>query len=373
MRALPWSLCSALLAAPLAGTLGAFDGRDETQPAKPPEVGTIAPPLGPELYWIQFDAATGGKAPDIGELRGKVVVVTTYGYYCDSCVRFGVPAANALRQANPEDLRVISITLGVGGDTPESIREEAVKLDITHAVAQGDADGATTPYLNMGVSPSLTYAFVISRSGGVTWRGDPSRERDAYLAAVASALNAVPAAPLPSALAPELANAVRAYIEGNFVAAETAAQGVLKKLGSKSTAEAVRARTDGNALLALVAQTKKQLMEELERSVGDEQVERFQRALERVRRAFSKGECADRAGQLDMVMSLQRPHGPACRAWSEWFALEAARPATFPLEKDKAATKYAKELTKYAKQADAPGVERARAWLRDYELAPERK
>jgi hypothetical protein len=74
-----------------------------------------------------------------------------------------------------------------------------------------------------------------------------------------------------------------------------------------------------------------------------------------------------------MVMCIQRPHGVECKQWAEWLALEAARPATFPVEKDKANSKYAKDLAKYLKVPDLPGAEKAKAWLHDFELAPERK
>jgi hypothetical protein len=345
-----------------------------SEPGNPvgPEVGAIAPPLGAELPWIQLEKDAGA-APDIMALRGKVAVVMTYGYYCDSCVRFGVPTANALRAANPEELRMVALTLGVGDDTPEKIREEAKKLGVQCSIAQGDAEGTTSPYLNMSVNPSLTYAFVIARSGGVLWKGDPSRDRDAYIAAVSTALAAVPCEPLPASMAPELAVPVRAYVEGNFLQVEPAVQAALKKLGSKSNPANDRARSDANALLALVAATKKSLMEELEKAAGEQKPERYERAIERVRRAFPKGECADRAAQLEMFMCIQSPHGVECKHWAEWFALEAARPATFPAEKDKLTSKYAKELAKYVKQTDVPGLERARAWLRDFELAPEHK
>src|SRR5262245_33294691 len=75
---------------------------EKAQEAKPavlaaPVVGAIAPPLG-AIPWIQLDEASdparGGKEPDIDALRGTVTVVATYGYYCDSCVRVGVPTMN---------------------------------------------------------------------------------------------------------------------------------------------------------------------------------------------------------------------------------------------------------------------------------------
>jgi hypothetical protein len=341
-----------------------------------PNVGEIAPPLG-AIPWIQLDEASdpkrGGNEPTIEALRGTVTIVTTYGYYCDTCIRAGVPTANALREANPIALRVVSLTLGIGDDTPEKIREEAQKLGIKHSVGQGDAEGTTSPYLNMSVNPSLTYAFVITRTGGVLWKGDPSREHDAYLAAVSRALDAVPAEPLPASMAPELAPAVQLYINGDFMACDATLQAIAKKLGVKSTPALDRARADAGKLAALIETTKKNLMDELERNGGAEKPEPYQRARENVLRAFPKGPCADRAGELDMFMCIQKPHGPECKRWSEWFALEAARPPTFPCEKDKLTTKYSKDLAKYLKGGDLPGVEQVRRWLDAFAKVPERK
>ena len=248
---------SSLLVAPL---LCSFVHVEETAS---PQVGAIAPALG-NVPWVQLDeAASGGREPEIAALRGKVVVVTSYGYYCDSCQRVGIPLVNALRDANREELRVIGLTVGIGDDTPDKIREEAKKLGITHSVAQCGADGDTTSYVNLGENLNLTYAFVITRTGGVLWKGDPSREREACLDAVRRALNAVPAEPLPESLAPELAPAVKAYVEGQFLAVEPAIEAVLKKLGSKATPQTERARSDAKTLSDLVAETLRKLMDDL--------------------------------------------------------------------------------------------------------------
>jgi len=54
-------------------------------------------------------------------------------------------------------------------------------------------------------------------------------------------------------------------------------------------------------------------------------------------------------------------------------ALEDARPATFPAEKDGANAKYARELAKYAKQPDVPGLDKAKLWLDVWEKVQARK
>ena len=74
-----------------------------------------------------------------------------------------------------------------------------------------------------------------------------------------------------------------------------------------------------------------------------------------------------------MYVTIQNDQGPNCRKWATWYALEAARPATFPGERDATTTKYARELAKYAKQEDVPGLERAKQWLEAFEKVAQRK
>ena len=48
----------------------------------PPQVGEIAPPIG-NVRWLQLGDEDQGSAPEIERLRGRVVIVHTYGHYCD--------------------------------------------------------------------------------------------------------------------------------------------------------------------------------------------------------------------------------------------------------------------------------------------------
>ncbi|HTF88899.1 MAG TPA: hypothetical protein VK843_10855 [Planctomycetota bacterium] len=336
-----------------------------------PDVGQIAPPIG-ELKWLQLGGVTSDSSLDT--MRGSVVIVADYGYYCDSCVKVGVPTLNALRASNePRDLKIIQLTAGIGDDTPEVIQKKGEELGIAGPVGIADVEGVSSPYLNMGANGNLTFAFVIGRHGGILWKGDPSRKREDYLAAVSSALNAVPCDPLPasSEFGPMIAPALRDYVLGDFQKAEIGAQTLLTKLGTKAGDENDRARKDVNALLALVEGTRKHLMEELETTGGAKQSERFQKALTNVRRVFPKGPEADRASSLEMYVTIQSDQGPTCRKWAIWYELESARPAVFPGEKNAATTKYARELAKYVKQGGVPGVDRAKQWLEAFDkLAP---
>jgi hypothetical protein len=355
----------------LAAGFGPVVAQSEAIKALPlPKAGEIAPAL-EHVEWLQLDAASdpgkGGTQPEIAKLRGQVVVLATFGHFCDSCVRAGIPLANAIRASNPGDVRVIGLTSVWQEETRDALLAKARALGIEHSIAVGDFTGTWTPYLDMDEQDNLTWAYVITRSGGILWAGDPSAKTADFLAAIARARSQPPAEPLPASLAPELAPAVAQYVEGDYPGCEATLAALTKKLGAKPALQ--KAREDAARLSALIEGTRKLLMDELERSVGDDHPERFARAAYHVKRAFPKGPCSDRLGQLDMVMSLQRPHGVTCRKWSDWLELAAARPANFPAQKDKAGAKFAKELGKYLKLEGAVGAEQARKWLEQFAAA----
>lgn len=79
MRLTPSLLTLLVLAAPA----GAFQ-RDDLVANKylPPEVGEIAPPIG-NVHWLQPGEGESGQPTEILGLRGQVVIVQSYGHYCD--------------------------------------------------------------------------------------------------------------------------------------------------------------------------------------------------------------------------------------------------------------------------------------------------
>jgi hypothetical protein len=60
----------------------ALAGSAAGQAKSPPEVGEVAPPIG-DVRWLQLGDEDGGAAPELAALRGHVVIVHTYGHYCD--------------------------------------------------------------------------------------------------------------------------------------------------------------------------------------------------------------------------------------------------------------------------------------------------
>jgi hypothetical protein len=60
----------------------ALAGAATAQGQAAPEVGEVAPPIG-NVRWLQLGDEDQGSAPEIERLRGRVVIVHTYGHYCD--------------------------------------------------------------------------------------------------------------------------------------------------------------------------------------------------------------------------------------------------------------------------------------------------
>lgn len=328
------------------------------------EVGDVAPALG-NLQWVALGTSP-ARMPPLSSLLGDVVVVHTYTYFHDGSQRVGVPLMNALRRANdPEELHVVALTALVAQDTLEKVRAEAQKLGIAGPIGWCDTDGVTSPYFDVVVNGSLNFAFVIGRNGRVVWKGDSARARDECLAAISSALHAIPARALPanssSSPGAELLPALRAYALGDFPQTEVLARAALKRTGARADGSAVQA--SANELLALVDGTRADLLAALEASATAGDAAALARAGRALRSAFPKSPAARRVDALELEWSRDPTRATQLRRWFAWYELEAARPATFPAEKGPAAQKYARELAQHAKQPDAPGLEQARAWL----------
>lgn len=339
----------------------------QSRPAHAPiELGDVAPAIG-NVQWVALGSSE-TRVPPLSSLQGDVVVVHTYTYFHDGSQRVGVPLINALRRANaPDDLHVVVLTALVAQDTLDKVRAEAGKLGLAGPIGWCDTDGVTSPYFDVAVNGSMNFAFVIGRNGRVVWKGDTARERDVFLAALSSALQRVSARALPTASPlPELAPAARAYALGDFAQCEALAQVVQKRVGSRADGAPLRAAA--SELLALVEGTRADLVAALEAASGAKDAAAFARASVDLGRTFPKSAAARRADALELELARDAAFTADIRRWRAWYELEAARPATFPAEKNVAAQKYARELGQYAKQPDAPGLARVREWLDDYAL-----
>lgn len=136
---------SLLFAVPL--TVGLVPTQDPEGTHVPPRAGEVAKPL-ETVYWY-WEGPT-GKAPAIADLRGKVALVHTWGYYCDPCMREGVPYVVDLMRANKErGLTAVSLSVQVGDDKPaEHFVKVGRELGIDHPLGLADAYGSMSPYMN---------------------------------------------------------------------------------------------------------------------------------------------------------------------------------------------------------------------------------
>ena len=81
---LPLVLATALSGAPAPSVPAAARPAQDGYTNLPyPEVGALAQPLG-TVTWRQLPDMFGGREPQLSELRGKVVVVQTWVWFCDS-------------------------------------------------------------------------------------------------------------------------------------------------------------------------------------------------------------------------------------------------------------------------------------------------
>jgi hypothetical protein len=219
----------------------------------------------------------------------------------------------------------------------------------------------------MGKMPGLTYAYVIGRSGGVVWKGDPSRDTDEFQEAVSAALSAPRARALPETSDEELSEAVAEYVLGDFAKARKLAEKVAGKFGKKKGEDAERIAAEASALLALVDGTLEDLAASLDAAFEVRDPEAFETAARALRAAFPK---SDAAGAIDGRLTEDPDFAGSVEAWSAWIELRDARPPAFPLRREKPEAKYAKALEKFLKKNEgAPGAEQAGAWLEQYESA----
>jgi thiol-disulfide isomerase/thioredoxin len=345
----------------LAGVPGESE---EVGPELPiPKAGTVAPPLG-EAQWVQLPV--GAKAPTLEKLRGKVVLVHTYGYFCPSCVAVGVPTVLALRAANPDDVEVISLTSTWGDDGDRELVPEAQKLGIRHPIGFSSYFGDWSPYLNTN-RHSLTYVYVVGRHGGIVWDGDPSTDLDECLAAVQHALRVPPCAPLGDAYPPELAEPVAAYVQGSFEKALDGARKIEARFAKRKDADAPKVAAAARELAEKVETTRAKLVDAVRDADG---VEASLRAVHELERGFPKSaEAKDGRARL-AILAVEPATASEFAAWSAWLALEAERPAQFPAKRGKAEDKFAAKLDKYLAQTPTADAEIARVWLAAHRALP---
>jgi hypothetical protein len=317
------------------------------------------------VNWLH--AGVEGRIPAIADLRGQVVLVHTWGYYCSPCMRESVPYVVDLMEARRADgLRAYSITVPISDGKPEDhFVGVGREMGIEHPMGYADGYGGMSPYVNMNVNKGLTWCFVIGREGGVRWAGDPSIDDEEFLDAVRAALFEEPLPPLPEEVPEVLEEAVRSYVAGDLVRASGEIERVLakhRKTGEPEVASVVAAAT---GLRAQIEQHRVELLGRLEAAFEERDAESYLAAREPLLARFRKSDAADRVAELDAEGKRDDAFRHELERWRDWNELRSAAPVLFPARVDRETERWAKKLRKYVERSEegTPGRDDARRML----------
>jgi len=329
----------------------------------PPEVGDVAPPLG-DVTWFTIEEK--GVYPDLAKLRGEVVVVHDWGYFCGSCVRVGVPmVVDLLKAQRAEGLRVLSLTCQVEDGQPDDhFVGVGQEMGIEHPMALASSFGEYSPYLNLNHQKNLTWCTVIGRHGAVVWKGDPSADGDEFLAAVSRAVAERDAPELGEPYAPELREALAELAAGDYAEARDTADKVARSHARKSGDEAAAVAADAERLVACLDAHLAGQEAALAAAVTAGDAEAFAGAARAIAARYPKSDAAKRVRDARKALKESPELEAGVEAWDAWLDLAEERPALFPARADKDEKRYAKALRGYLKKNEAgPGAATAERWL----------
>ncbi len=338
-------LVQALLLVPLSAAAARGDG-DTLQP------GQLAPPH--ELHsFIQ------GEMRELAELRGRVVVLHTFAWNCDSCLRKGIPLSVELQKAHaPEELAVLSITTPMERENTLRIMKQ---YGVTQPVAAANPMGDECPYVDM--ANGITYMWVVGRNGQIVWRGDPSTKEAECLEAVRAALADRTDRTLARRLDPALDEAAGHYAAGAYRDAQEAADKLQKERARKKEPASQAIAADAAFLSERVAARLAELTAALEKAAAEHDAEGFAAQRAELALGFQKSDWA--AAQKSASAALGDPAFAASVAEADaWRALQAERPALYGVRRDKAAERFTASLKAFLEErAASPHAEEARGWL----------
>ncbi len=305
-----------------------------------PPIGSLAPEL-KDCRWLQLHKTNPVK---IHELGGKVVLIHTFAFGCDPCMRRGVPLLGSLlRGYDNEDLTAISFT----AYNPE-LQGFVAENKLEHSIALVSIIEKSIPYVDVSKN-GLTYIFIIGRNGKIRWRGDYVVKEREFLKALWKALREEPVPPLEKALHPALDQAVSQYRDRSFVDAKNAAAKIKIKYGKKKDSDSADIVRDADCLIDKIDEIAVSLINRMEEGKKNNRGLAFVKARELLAAEFPKTEAADRAKALGKESSRDKSFSAELMAAQAWTALLDKYPVLFPVEKNAKTLSFLKKLTKFIK------------------------
>ena len=260
-----------------------------------------------------------------------------------------------------DGLRAMALT---AMDEDEISIAKAEELGVTWAIGSCGWYGEGSPYLNLNETTGTTYVYMVGRTGGIEWRGDPSAEPDEFLAALGAALQARGIPPLKSGIRAEVQDAARFYIDRDFPKARSTALQLHARFAKKRSDDAQAIAADAQYLVELVDEYQAGLVATLAEAATEKDPEAFLDAHDALVQWFPKSDAAKDAIARRKALAPDPEFVALVEGWEAWRDVRRQRPPSFPLRREKPEKRFAKTLEKYVKKhADGPGVEEAKSLL----------
>ncbi len=319
-----------------------------------PEIGHPAPAHAFK-HWIGDPASTNEKKlivkkvnsedrqnqpQKLSELNGRVVLIHIFRPSSQDAINHTIPLLRDLYQAN--DDRGIGIISSIPKDEADETLLAQLNLSWPIALISGTS---TSPYLSP-IFPTDNYIWLISRSGFVTWHGDPKRMGKEFLATLEQLLVQFSAPSLERKLTPMLNNAVSAYADGKWEAARRMAEKLSKKHGNKPEAEDIIICEDALHLASVVSAYEIELMHQAFEALEKNRPFRFLQYEKALDEGFPKSDARKRVA-LQFKDYKRTRIGTSLEDGIALKKILENRPLFFPIHKSSAGDKLGKELEKF--------------------------
>ncbi len=310
----------------------------------------------------------GGKLlqAEVSDLHGRVILLHAFDWKDEACTSETIPLLVDLVAACADrKIGVLSIAPATE-DLDVKVASEAYGMRWPVAIVE---EGSSSPYFNTEIH-GTDHFFVIGRSGGLLWHGNPREERDALLATLAAELPRYPAPAIGRPLNESLLESLESYHAADWKKAEALASKLVKKLGKKDDELSKTISVDARHLLDKLDHHKGELLEQARYSMGKRSAAGFLAVQAAVRDGFPKTALARDVAEI----AKEAVKGMSANTFDDterWMELHAQRPVLFPIHKSRAGDRLAKAIPKFLRRTvnDIYCTQQARYLLETYERA----